>query len=227
MEALTCYMCPKGATSREHAPPKCIFPEVKDAIDGANLRQNLITVPSCEEHNSERSRDDEYLFMALAGSYTSSEVGLRQFTTKVSRAFERQRSKAIEFMRQSQPVRLKRVEQVEWEDGAQVIVRGDRIDSVLDRCARALYLHQTGKRFFGPAQVIVDFTLYHDERLQSQITQAFAATISFFDRHPAKGDNPSVFWFKFEESQATALFLFCFYGQSRAMVRFQKILVAS
>ena len=26
----TCYMCDEIATSDEHVPPKCIFPEVKD-----------------------------------------------------------------------------------------------------------------------------------------------------------------------------------------------------
>ncbi len=226
MDAPSCYMCLKPATSREHAPPKCIFPEARDALDGANLRKNLITVPSCDEHNSERSRDDEYLFMALAGSYTSSDVGLRQFTTKVNRSFERQRSKALAFIRQSQPVQLKHVEAVNWESGLQVIVRGDKIDHVLEQCARALYFHETGRRFLGPARVLVDFTLYHDEKFQSQITRAFLVTQSHFENQPPKGDNPSVFRYNFQEGGASAIFLLCFYGQSRAMVQFKKIHVS-
>ncbi len=163
--------------------------------------------------------------MALAGSYTSSEIGLRQFTTKVSRAFERQRSKAVAFVHQSKSVRLRRLAQVEWEDGLQVIVHGDKIDSVLEQCARALYFHETGRRHLGPAHVLVDFTLYHDERLQSEITHAFLVTQSFFADQTPKGGNPSVFRYNFQESSATALFLLCFYGQSRAMVRFKNVLL--
>jgi len=40
-----CYMCGAPAVSKEHVPPKCIFPEQKD-IAGQNFRDGLITVPS-------------------------------------------------------------------------------------------------------------------------------------------------------------------------------------
>ena len=56
-----CYMCDNLATTIEHAPPKCIFPEKKDLPAGMDLRKELITVPSCEEHNTAKSTDDEYL----------------------------------------------------------------------------------------------------------------------------------------------------------------------
>jgi len=226
MDPLTCYMCSKKATSREHAPPRCIFPARKDTPDGADYRKNLITVPSCDEHNSEKSHDDEYLLFALAGSYTSSDIGLTQFTTKVKRAFENQPSKAGNFIRRSAPVRLRKVEQAEWEDGLQVVAEGDRIDSVLSNCARALYYHETRRKFLGPAHVLTHFTLYHDETLQANITKGFEVTELHFASEAPRGDNPKVFWYKVHESDATALFLFCFYGQSTAMVRFKTILVS-
>lgn len=53
----TCYMCDLSATSVEHVPPKCMFPEFKDAK--VDLRRKLITVPSCDDHNAKKSRDDE------------------------------------------------------------------------------------------------------------------------------------------------------------------------
>ena len=157
MTGSSCYMCGRPATSSEHAPPLCIFPERKDTSEGTDYRRNLVTVPSCDEHNSKKSRDDEYLLFALAGSYTSSNVGLTQFTTKVKRAFEYRPSKADDFTRRSAPVRLRRPEQVEWEDGLQVIVHGDRIDAVLMNCARALYFHETGRKFLGPAGACPEF----------------------------------------------------------------------
>lgn len=48
---ITCYMCEKPATSVEHIPPKCLFPEQKDLPGGADLRKQLLTVPACDEHN--------------------------------------------------------------------------------------------------------------------------------------------------------------------------------
>lgn len=63
-----CYWCGKLATSKEHVPPKCLFPEFKDTKDvyDNSFRHNLITVPSCDEHNLVKSRDDEYLMTCLA-----------------------------------------------------------------------------------------------------------------------------------------------------------------
>jgi hypothetical protein len=218
-------MCPKEATSREHAPPRCIFPERSDTPSGTDYRKNLITVPSCDEHNSEKSHDDEYLLFALAGSYTSSDVGLTQFLTKVKRAFEHRPSKAESFIRRSAPVQLRRVEQVDWEDGLQVIVDGDRIDSVLSNCGRALYFHETGRKFMGQVQVFTHFTMYNDEGLQANITEAFEAAERIFATDHPRGANPDVFWYKFQETQATAVFYMSFFRQSTAMVRFSKILV--
>lgn len=227
MQVPSCFMCGRVATSVEHAPPRCISPELKDTKERKDYRRNLITVPACDEHNSQKSKDDEYLLFVLAGSYTSSDVGLTQFTTKVRRAFERQKAKAEDFTRRSEPVLLRRVEQAEWEDGLQVIIQGHRIDTVLEHCARALYFFETGKKFLGPAAVLTNFTMYLDKAMQNKVTGAFKATEAFFSSRPARGENPDVFWYKYEESEASAIFLFCFYGESQAMVRFKKVFVSS
>lgn len=47
-------MCESEGITKEHAPPKCIFPESKDLTDKSmDLRKNLIKVPTCVEHNKE------------------------------------------------------------------------------------------------------------------------------------------------------------------------------
>lgn len=49
-----CYFqaCTTAASTKEHVPPKAFFPKDK--------RDQLITVPSCPEHNSQKSGDDMY-----------------------------------------------------------------------------------------------------------------------------------------------------------------------
>jgi hypothetical protein len=219
-------MCPRPATSREHVPPRCLFPARKDVADEVNYRKNLITVPSCDEHNSEKSHDDEYLMFALAGSYTSSAVGLAQFTTKVKRAFDQQPSKRLNFIRRSTPVRLRRTAGTEWEEGAQVVIEGPRIDNLLANCARALYFNQSGRKFLGPTEVMTNFTLYHDAEIQRGVTTEFEAAEQHLASRAAAGDNPAIFSYKFDESELTALFLFAFYENSTALVRFKKLLVS-
>jgi len=48
-----CYFCGKPATSKEHAPALCFFPDSK--------RNNLTKVDSCYDHNEKTSLDDEYV----------------------------------------------------------------------------------------------------------------------------------------------------------------------
>lgn len=215
-------MCESEATSNEHAPPKCLFPERKDTTDGKDYRINLITVPSCEKHNSSKSHHDEYLLYALSGSYTSSNIGLDQFLTKVGRAFKRSPSKASTFVKRSEPVLLKRAEEDEWEEGAQVIVEGEKLDIVLDNCARALYFHETGRKFNGTTNVITAFTMYLNEEFQANVNADIAAATAQFEKHEKKGENPNVFWYKFEEGEKSAIFLMRFFSNSAVLLRLTK-----
>jgi hypothetical protein len=59
-----CYKCGNIATSREHVPPICLFPEAKDVF-GLNFRKDLITVSSRDGHNSNKSHDDEFLMVSI------------------------------------------------------------------------------------------------------------------------------------------------------------------
>lgn len=52
-----CYMCDQTAVGDEHVPPRCLFPKAKDLPNGVDLRKDLITVLSCADHNSEKSRE--------------------------------------------------------------------------------------------------------------------------------------------------------------------------
>lgn len=219
-------MCAGEATSREHAPPRCLFPEAKDTTTGLNYRRNLVTVPSCEVHNCEKSHDDEYLLFALAGSYTSSNIGLTQFLTKVDRAFKKRPTKATNFIRRSTPVQLRRPDQAEWEQGAQIIVDGERIDRVLGNCARALYHHHTKSKFQGPVEVLTSSTMYLDEKTQASVSTVFDITGHALCDETLLGANPQIFSYKFKETESMVIFYLCFYESSTAIARFKKIVRA-
>lgn len=65
-------MCEEAKASKEHAPPKCFFPEDK--------RINLITVPSCEKHNESNSDDVEYI-VGLIVTSGANETAREHFLT--------------------------------------------------------------------------------------------------------------------------------------------------
>jgi hypothetical protein len=218
----TCYMCDAVATSKEHAPPRCIFPESQDTATGIDYRKNLIKVASCELHNSLKSSDDEYLLHVLAASYTSSHIGLTQFLTKSARAFEKAPGKVAALLSNSEPVQLQRVGDSSWEDGLQVNIDANKVDSVIGNCARALYFFETHRKLLSPAKVITGFTMYGDALIQANVTTGIEETKAFFSSHAPRGKNPDVFWYKYDESENTILFLMTFYSHSEAIVRFDK-----
>jgi hypothetical protein len=74
-------MCENESSSREHVPPKCFFPSDQNA--------NLITVPSCSEHNLEKSKDDEYVRLIISASFGANEIGLGIAKTKGLRSLQR------------------------------------------------------------------------------------------------------------------------------------------
>ena len=100
----TCYMCGECVTSREHVPPKCLFPEKKDLPKGFNLRKNLITVPSCDLHNTHKSQDDQYLQLVLTCTFEGNNTKTNLFNTKVMRAFDRKPQLLAGFMKQREKV---------------------------------------------------------------------------------------------------------------------------
>lgn len=85
-------MCQDLATSREHVPPRCLFPESKDVATGKDYRQKLLTVPSCDQHNSHKSNDDQFLLLILLLHFKNNEVGRNHFAGKLIRTLERRTS---------------------------------------------------------------------------------------------------------------------------------------
>jgi len=79
----TCYACNALATGAEHIPPKCIFPN-----DSA-YRCNLIKVPSCDKHNSMKSKDDELLRHVLVTAPENNKLAIKVLEDSVLPSFER------------------------------------------------------------------------------------------------------------------------------------------
>lgn len=80
MSKKKCYMCDSKASSVEHAPPKCFFPKEQ--------RKQLITVPSCHEHNEKTSANDEYIRNIFIGLTGLKKPGNEELLAKTFRSFD-------------------------------------------------------------------------------------------------------------------------------------------
>ena len=212
MDSQICYMCERASTSKEHVPPRCLFPEAKDL--GTDLRKQLITVPSCDQHNSNKSADDEFLLISLAGIIGNNSIGYTHKFTKVNRAIKRSAFRLL-----NEAMNRKRLEWLEFGPNKFIdVIWGTpdyvRLSNCFDRIARALYFHGFGSRFLGITRVLLGYVLD-----QSKNPAEFKRLIkekvkSELADKPRLGANPEVFTYRFTDPDQYGLFVLYlqFYG---------------
>ncbi len=189
-----CYYCGAPATSREHVPPACIFPEGKDLSDGVNYRKNLITVPSCDTHNSQKSKDDEYLLLILVHGYFNNEAGRDHFNKKVVRALTRRPAMLMALYGNKTPVTVDAVPTVAVD-----IDRG-RFNRALEQACRGLYLFHYGERWPEEIEihtpVLLSMNEPHSDSVNKRVANLSKAIVKELDGSQKRGDNPAIFWYQ-------------------------------
>lgn len=82
----TCYWCGAPATSREHVPPRNLFPKGKN--------KNLLTVPSCYTHNEALTKFDEKFRVYLQARESNADA-LNEFQDRTFRGLSRPESQGM------------------------------------------------------------------------------------------------------------------------------------
>lgn len=192
----TCYMCDGEATSSEHVPPRCLFPEKKDLPEGLDLRKSLITVPSCDLHNSQKSSDDEYLLYCLVLSIPSNEVAKNHFFTKIVRAIKRNPSLIERHLTTAKNVRVENMDTSEWFQTIGCQIDDERFDKSLEQLARALYFYHFERKSTGEVGIYPNFLLLMNggyKQTNEKISQMDSMSETLFSKEPSYGENPEVF----------------------------------
>lgn len=194
MKELKCYKCDSKATGREHIPPISIFPESKDSNE--DFRKNLLTVPSCDEHNLKKTKDDEFLMMCLASIVGNNSIGYIQTKTKVKRALERKYEGFIEkIIENAKDLRIKTKEGLVFP-----ILSGkpdlERLHKCVEYMTSGIYYHEFGKQLKGQTNVLFGFIEYEDKNTNQFKTYFKDKFESKSDKYPAKGSNPKIFYYQ-------------------------------
>lgn len=206
----SCYMCDKPGVTVEHVPPKCLFPEQKDA--GINLRSNLITVPSCEEHNCKKSDDDEFLMVSIAGIIGNNSIGYEHYNGKIQRALKRTSYRLLEkvFLK-------KQFTRIGDENKFIDVLWGTpdykRLIDCFTHIAHGIHRHHFKVNFEGTTKALLGFL--HTNVPNPKVFKAFIkekAALELADK-TKHGDNPSVFYYQYTEPDQFGIFLvkLCFY----------------
>ncbi|MPQ49101.1 hypothetical protein GCQ56_19045 [Marinifilum sp. N1E240] len=219
-----CYMCNRYATSNEHVPPKCLFPEKKDTR-GINFRKELITVPSCDIHNLLKSDDDEFLMLSLSGLLKNNPIGSFHQRTKANRALKRKNKNFIE----KEILRNHRLKTISTPKGKTITVsfgnpNNQRLNHCLEHIAFGLYYHEFKKTFEGELRLILEFLEYEDENIQTFkkfLKERFAVETELNTEF--KGENPEVFYYQFHKPDEFGLIgmKMVFYGTAEVYCSFK------
>lgn len=177
----------------EHTPPKCIFPEQKDT-NGIDYRKELITVPSCDEHNSAKSKDDEYLMMVLTSYINNNEAAQNQIKSKIARAWAKNPIFATTVVKNIRTLQTLEGEKHAFE------VDIERFNQSIEWAANGLYLHVYGTRINPPYKVI-SYPLIQLEGSEASFVNLGRANIIKLATEmcgglPTHGNNPDIFWFQ-------------------------------
>ncbi|MEK3985081.1 hypothetical protein MHB77_17055 [Paenibacillus sp. FSL K6-3166] len=198
MDNERCYWCGNKANSMEHVPPKCLFPEEKDVKDILNktYRNNLITVPSCDEHNLNKSNLDEYLMANLSGKVGNNFVAYVHTATKVSRS--RLRNPKIIQIDKKAVLKLKKKEfPVLW-----ITVDTLKLRHSFEAIARALYFYEYNDVFKGNCMVVSTLFDHADDPNGTEFNKRSSNLLESEQRHwksDLKGNNPDIFTYQFSE----------------------------
>lgn len=195
-----CYCCDRVATTVEHVPPLCIFPERKDLPTGMDLRRNLITVPSCRTHNLKKSGDDEYLMYALVTNLPAGKIAFHHFSTKVLRAISRRPRLAQRILSQITPITVHDTQTQETFQTVAVQAEGERLEHVLRQVAFGIYRHHFAETWSGPIRVVPEFLRFVHERQSREwnisLQEASGYADQLFSTGQTYGENPSVFCYQ-------------------------------
>lgn len=193
-------MCSAPATTKEHVPPRCLFPATKDIRDGLNYRHSLITVPSCKTHNTMKSHDDEFLLYTLTTNLTANNLARQLYFTKVKRSINYRPNLIQRILKHRMPIRAD-----DMTTGSEIQTIAYKVDNVrlcriLDHIARALYYHVYNKQCKCDLIIDPEFMLkieaINSKDVNDNIDQDRKLIASAFNNVEIHGANPDVFQYQ-------------------------------
>lgn len=216
-------MCHALATSTEHVPPKCLFPESKDLSSGIDLRKNLFKVPACDAHNSKKSHDDEYLLYVLTGSYQINKVGRHLYNTKVKRAIKRNRSLLRKISTTAVPMSF--IDPMSGSIVNSVALKFDevRFNTMIDKMSRAIYFYHFKEKWIYNIKYQAEFlfaTVNQSDEANLRLKKITKQADECFSNVAYFGENPEVFKYQALEADNSRKMRLHFYEGCKLLLIF-------
>ena len=221
----TCYMCNAPATSKEHVPPKCIFPERKDISTNVNYRKNLFKVPSCDLHNFQKSNDDEFFLYVLNISFQINGLGLNHYRTKVRRAAKRNPSIIGKIASTAKPINYIDPKTKKNVSSVAHWLEPERFNTIIDRLARAIYFWHFKDKWLSNIRYQAEFlfaTANQSDNENLRLLEITKQADEWFFSKDFYGENPEVFRYQAIETEQNRIMRLHFYEGCRLLLIFNR-----
>lgn len=185
MAAATCFMCEEAATGSDHIPPKGLFPKGR--------RQNLVTVPACDDHNKGYQDDDGVFMTWMPSAYLANAIGEAHFMESRTRALERPEAAGL--------IDATILYTTERKGQPRLAIDGQRARRVVDRYARGLYFARFGARWHGYLNIFSNGleSVGGPNALAAENLGALEKRFADVERYPRYGSNPEVFYWQWHD----------------------------
>lgn len=150
-------MCEAPGHTKEHIPPLCFFP----STTSGEFRKNLFTVKSCIEHNSSKSKDDEYAFCVMAMTIPDGSPFESFAVRKLTRLYKDK--PGIRRLIKLEPERWMKLGGV-YQYRGMTKVDTPRLAQFFRQMAYGLYFKHYQKRWTGRVQLHFGFLRYSENR---------------------------------------------------------------
>lgn len=180
----------------------------------------MIVVPACDEHNGDKSADDEYLMQVLPMSLGLNEVADHYFRSKVQESIATNSRLVKSLNEGASPVTVHDTETDEWTQTLAFKIDYDRLMSVLEMNARAIYFHHHKSKLTAKLSVRTNFTLVENSaRINDLVNEVVSEGGRMLDEVGAQrlGANPDVFFYRIAREGSLELLEFTFYGTSKIL----------
>lgn len=206
----SCYACSAPSVDFDHVPPRSFFPKY-------GMQRQLLSVPSCAEHNQNQSGVDEYLKNILVGTASIPNSAVRASSVRgVARLAGLMESQIPRYGLSKDSTGKVVVDPspfVDWD----LMVAG------IEKIARGIYFHHHSyqRKLLGRLSVAPHF-LGVDPAAEPELKQAIEAQLSETEKklatQPVFGDYPDIFKYQILEDVEMTVISMTFFGDRIAMV---------
>lgn len=181
--------------------------KISQKLKGENRKQ-LITVPSCKEHNTNKSGDDEFLRLVITQHYANNPTARQIVQGPIKRSIARNPKVISDNLKD-----FRLVTDNPLVEGS-VLIEEERIERALDYFARGLYFHEfKAKWLTNDLWVHQKFLQIRDHPIYSQYNEKMFEIVNqrFLNGQTRKGSNPEVFFYRIYSMEDFVLIQAVFY----------------